>query len=98
MLVLVENAAEAVASSDVEAGRHVWISDPRGQRGQRTGVRDALMRPVSVVELLELAQGVEQVPLVPDQGPVQQFVAAGLHPSLHDRVHAGEGCNVTARL
>jgi hypothetical protein len=49
MLVLVENAAEAVASLYVEAGQHVWISDPRGQREQRTGVRDALMRPVFVV-------------------------------------------------
>jgi hypothetical protein len=27
---------------------------------------------------------VEQVPLVPDQGPVQQFTAAGLHPPFHD--------------
>ncbi len=27
------------------------------------------------------------MPLIPDQGPVQQLVAAGLHPALHDRVH-----------
>jgi hypothetical protein len=82
MLVLVENAAEAVASSYVEVGNLVWISDLSGERGQRSGVREALMRPVSVVELLKLAQGVEQVPLVPDQGPIQQFTAAGLHPPL----------------
>lgn len=25
--------------------------------------------------------------LVPDQGPIQEFVAAGLHPALHDGVH-----------
>jgi hypothetical protein len=54
MLVLVENAAEAVASSYVEMGHLVWISDRRGQRAQRSSVADALMRPVSVVELLEL--------------------------------------------
>ena len=47
------------------------------------------MRPVGVVELLELAQGVQQVRLVPDQGPVGQFAAAGLHPAFHDRVHSG---------
>jgi hypothetical protein len=30
------------------------------------------VRPVPIVELLELAQGVHQMPLVPDQGPVEQ--------------------------
>lgn len=45
---------------------------------------------VSVVEPFELAQGVEQMSLVPDQGTVQQFVSAGLHPAFHDRVHAGD--------
>jgi hypothetical protein len=46
------------------------------------------VRAVGVVELLELAQGVEQVPLVPDQGPVEKLAAAGLYPSLHERVHS----------
>lgn len=27
------------------------------------------------------------MPLVPDQGPVQQLAAAGLHPALHEGVH-----------
>src|SRR6266536_3257175 len=27
--------------------------------------------------------------LVPDKGSVEQFAAAGPHPSFHDRVHAG---------
>jgi hypothetical protein len=46
------------------------------------------MWPVRVIELLELAQGTQVVPLVPDQGPVEQLTAAGLHPSLHDRIHS----------
>ena len=46
------------------------------------------MRPMGVVELLELTQSVQQVPLVPDQGPVEQLAAASLHPTLHDRVHS----------
>jgi hypothetical protein len=43
---------------------------------------------MGVVELLELAQRVQQVPLVPDQGPVEQLAPAGLHPPFHDRVHS----------
>jgi hypothetical protein len=31
---------------------------------------------------------VQQMPLIPDQGPVEQLAAAGQHPSLHDRVHS----------
>jgi hypothetical protein len=88
MLVLVEDAAEAITSSYVEAGQLVRVGDVRGQRIQRACVRDALVWAVSVVELFELAQGVEQVPLVPEQGPVQQFTAAGLYPALHERVHS----------
>jgi len=87
MLVLVENAAEAVASSYVEAGYLGRIGDLRGQRAQRAGVRDALVRAVFVVKLFELAEGIQQVPLVPDQSRVQQFTAAGLNPPLHDGVH-----------
>jgi hypothetical protein len=40
-----------------------------------------------VVETFELAKGVEQVSLVPDQHSVQQLTAARLHPPFHDRVH-----------
>ena len=45
---------------------------------------------VAVVELLKLPQGVEKMPFVADQGPVQQLATAGLHPSLHEGVHAGD--------
>jgi hypothetical protein len=31
---------------------------------------------------------VQQVPLIPDQGAIQQLTAAGLHPPFHDRVHS----------
>ena len=81
MLVLVEDAAEAVASSYVEVGDGVRVGDRRWQSVQRAGVCDALVGPVGVVVLFELAQGVEQVALVPDQGAVQQFASAGLHPA-----------------
>jgi hypothetical protein len=61
----VENAAEATASSYVEAGQLVRIGDLRGHRVQRACVHEALVWPVAIVELFELAQGVEQVLLVP---------------------------------
>ena len=88
MMVFVEDAAESVASSDVEV-----VDLPRIRVLYRrwlvgTGVRDALVRPVGVVVVLELPQGVEQVVLVPDQGAVQEFASAGLHPPFRDRVHA----------
>jgi hypothetical protein len=38
---------------------------------------------------LVLAKRPQQVRLVPDQHPVQQFTAAALDPPFHDRVHAG---------
>jgi hypothetical protein len=57
MLVFVQDAAEAVASSYVQAGHLVGIDDLRRQRVQRACVGYALVRAVGVVELLELAQG-----------------------------------------
>jgi hypothetical protein len=42
-----------------------------GQWLERAGVRDALMRPVPVVEVLELPQGMQEVGLVPDQRAIQ---------------------------
>src|SRR6266487_3088815 len=37
--------------------------------------RSTLLRPVAVVELLELAQGVQQVRLVPDQGRSEEHTS-----------------------
>jgi hypothetical protein len=48
---------------------------------QWSGACDAPVGPVGVVVLRELAQGVEQMVLVPDQGAVQQFVPTGLYPA-----------------
>ncbi len=40
-----------------------------------------------VVECFELAQGVQEVGLVQDEGAVEQFGSAGADPPFHDRVH-----------
>lgn len=58
MLVLVEDPTEAIALSYVKASYLVRTCDKRRQRVQRAGVRDALMRAVSIVELFEIMQGV----------------------------------------
>lgn len=60
MSVLMKHSAESVASSDIKAGDLVRNHERHGQWLERAGVRDALMRPVPVVELLELPQGVQQ--------------------------------------
>jgi len=41
---------------------------------------------MAVVEAFEFVQGVQQVSLVPDQGSIEQFVAASPDPAFHDRV------------
>jgi hypothetical protein len=48
---------------------------------KRRAFGDASVRSVGVVEVLELLQGMEEMPLVPDQGAVQEFTPAGLHPA-----------------
>jgi hypothetical protein len=53
MVVLVKHRTDSVASY-IKAGDLVRNHDRRGQWLERPGVRDALMRPVPVVELLEL--------------------------------------------
>jgi hypothetical protein len=51
MFVLMEDAAEALVSSYVQLRDLVSISDRRRQWMQRAGIRDALMRPVAVIEI-----------------------------------------------
>jgi hypothetical protein len=82
MLILVEDSAQTLASSDVQVGELIWVTDRRRQRKQRPSIRDALVRPVGVVEGFELTQGAQEVALVPDQDAVKKFSLAGLHTAL----------------
>ena len=66
-----KHPTESVVSSYVKARDLVRRHQRHGQWLERAGVRDALMRPVPVVELFELPQGVQKVGLVPDQRAVQ---------------------------
>jgi hypothetical protein len=86
MFVFVQDASKSIASSHVEPGHLLWVGDRGGQWAQRSGVGEALARPVAVVEAFEFVQGVQQMLLVPNQGSVQQFMPAGSDPPFHDRV------------
>jgi hypothetical protein len=55
MVVLVEDAAKAVSSVDLEVGEATWISDRLRQRREGSGIGDALVGPMGVVERLVLA-------------------------------------------
>jgi hypothetical protein len=88
MSVRMQDPTESITAAYVKACNLCWISDRFGQWPQWPGVGNASMRPVPVVEVLELPQRVQQVLPVPDQGAVQQFTAARPYPPLHDRIHA----------
>ena len=55
MLVLVQHAAEAVTSTDDKTAELSRFYDRFRQRSEWSGVGDALMWPVFVIEDLELA-------------------------------------------
>jgi hypothetical protein len=84
MLIFMKYSANSVASLYVKARDLVRSRERHGQRLERAGVRDALMRPVLVVELPELPRRVQEVGLVPDQRAVQELASAGLHPPLNN--------------
>lgn len=58
-MVFVEDAAESLPSADVESSDRCLIGDGWWQRAQWSGVGDALVGVVVVVEVLVLVQGVE---------------------------------------
>ena len=77
------HAPGAVTPLDPEM---VQVGDAVGQRTERRGLAEGAVGPVGVVEILVLAQGGYQVPLIPDQGPVQQLAAASADPAFGDGV------------
>jgi hypothetical protein len=69
MSVLVQDAAESITSSDVEAVESVRFGDRLGERAQRCRALERAVGPVFVVEGFVLAERVEKVYLVQNQGP-----------------------------
>src|SRR5689334_9181245 len=78
--ILVEGAAEPVPSADIEVRDPLRTGNRFRERAQWCGSPEGPVGPVLVVEVLELPKRVQEVALVPDEGAVQHFVAAGLHP------------------
>ena len=60
MLVLVEGAAQAYLSAYVEMSDLCRIGDWFGQWVERSGVGDALMGPVGVVEAFVFSKGADR--------------------------------------
>ncbi|MBY8852932.1 hypothetical protein K7G98_33745, partial [Saccharothrix sp. MB29] len=58
-MVFVEDAAQSLSSADVEPGEGCLVGDGWWQCAQWSGVGDALVGAVGVVEVLVLVQGVE---------------------------------------
>lgn len=83
MSVLVEGAAETVASADVQPGDPPGIGDRDGPWCQRRVLVECVMWAVGVVVVLELPQYVQEMALVPDQRPVEGFASAGECPAFH---------------
>lgn len=84
MVVLVQDAAGACTSSYVQACDLLWIGGWYRCGAQWAGVREALVGSMGVVEVFELPQEIAEMVLVPDQGAIQEFASAGLHPPFHD--------------
>src|SRR5215472_3006424 len=84
--ILMNHATGAITSLNPEL---VKVGDVVGERAQRRGLLQGAVRPVGVVEVFVLSQHGHKVPLVPYQGPVEQFAAAAADPPFHDRVHSG---------
>ena len=72
-----ESRPSAVTPLDPEL---IEVGDAIRQRAQRRGQIRGAMRPVVVAEVLVLAQHGHQVPLVPDQGAVEQLTPAASDP------------------
>jgi hypothetical protein len=62
MSVIVEDTAKALAPVYAEVDGNICRGGWCGQCTRRPGISDSLMRPVEIIELLELAQSVKQVP------------------------------------
>jgi hypothetical protein len=82
--ILVNYSSGTVAPEDPAV---MQVRDAIGQRSQRRGLGQGAVRPVRIVEVLVLAQHDHQMPLIPDQGPVQELAAAAADPAFHDRIH-----------
>jgi hypothetical protein len=93
--IFMDHATSAVTPLDPEL---VQAGDAVGQRAERRGLLQGSVRPVGVVEILVLPQHGHQVPLVPDQRPVQQVPPAAANPVPPEYSIAWLTCAVTCGL
>ena len=87
MRVLVQDATQSVCLPDLAVVESAGIDDRFRSGPQWRGALPVTVGSVIVVERFELAQRLQQVGVVPDQGPVEELAPAGLDPPLHDRIY-----------
>jgi hypothetical protein len=87
MLVFMEDSAESISSMDLQVPDPTWFGDGFGQWAERSRLTQRPVRPMAIVEGFELAQRMQEVAFIPDQGAIQQLAPAGPYPALHDGVH-----------
>ena len=88
MLVFVQDAAQAVASGDAEAGEFIRVGDRCGHGVQWSGVGDALVGSVLVV--VTRTRAARAADVAGSRSVSGRAVRGGrCEPSVHDRVHAG---------
>lgn len=86
-MVLVEDAAESISSSDGEVIQSAGFGDRWREPATWGCALQGAVGPVIVVEPFEFTQGVDEVGLVQDECAVEQLGSAGSDPAFHDRVH-----------
>jgi hypothetical protein len=101
MSVLLQDSPESIMSADVERRDPGWVGAGIGKRSKRSCLPESPVRPMLVIKDLELAQHMEKMVLVPDQGPVQQPSRSRAPPRSHRRstgpVHSTATCWKTRR-
>ncbi|WP_329580788.1 hypothetical protein [Streptomyces sp. NBC_01361] len=83
MLVLVEHAAETVASAYAKTLDLYWF-ERFGDGVERRGSLECAVGAVMVVVLLVLAERSPGVGFVPEQGAIEEFTAQAANSAFHD--------------
>lgn len=84
--VFVHDTADHIAAPGTE---RVEVDDGVGQRLEWCGLPERAVPAMFVMADLGLSQYSQEMPLIPDQGAIEQLPSASANPPLYDRVRRG---------